>query len=76
MSEHMTLSTDHDSDELVTIYTKASKLTTGDRVFCAMRSDRIVANAITDQWGTWIVWTDGERESFPAEYGVYRVVPA
>jgi hypothetical protein len=61
------------SDELTTIRTKVHKLVAGDTVFC-VTGDRIVMDVNYDPtFGTWITWDDGERDSFPVDFSIYRV---
>jgi hypothetical protein len=59
--------------EATTIRTAVADLVKGDTVFMHSGPDRIVMDSTTDQYGTWIVWDDGERDSYPPAYKVYRV---
>jgi hypothetical protein len=64
------------SDTAVTISTKVSALMAGDIVFRA-DGDVEVETVFNDSgFGTWVYFTNGERESFPVDFKVYRVIEA
>jgi hypothetical protein len=62
------------SDTAVTYSTKVSELMAGDIVFRA-DGDVEVETVFNDPgFGSWVYFTNGERESFPVGFKVYRVV--
>lgn len=64
------------SDTATTIATPAGRLWPGDVVF--HRTGDLVVDALFNDagFGTWVYWTNGERDSYPVDYKVYRVVEA
>ena len=64
------------SDTAATISTAAARLLPGDVVF-GEAGDLTVDTLFNDPgFGTWVYWTNGERDSYPAGFRVYRVVEA
>lgn len=62
--------------EATTIRTAVDDLACGD-VVLDYNVNRVVLSATTDdRFGTWIMWKDGGRDSYPIGYKVYRVVAA
>lgn len=70
------MTTNYYSDTATTIVTPASGLWPGDVVF--HKAGDLTVDAVFNDagFGTWVYWTNGERDSYPVGYKVYRVVEA
>jgi hypothetical protein len=64
------------SESATTIWTKVHNLQPGDVVFRADGNVLVVEVEHDPGFGTWLTFHNDERESFPVDFAVYRVVEA
>ena len=66
------------SDTATTIRTKVHKLQPGDVIFDAQTPGGLLVVEVEHdpKFGTWVTFHNEQRESFPIDFSVYRVVEA